>query len=237
MTKPGAFVRPPFVAAAHPGAPPMGFPPGYGVYGGMGLNGPAPPVPPPRQWPGSIGSIAELTAHGHPILASHHPAASEQKRPWVRLMGDPPEATTQAGGAGSGSSGGNVLTYSSGPTDRSSLGGSGASENTFDSYGRGGVAYPPGFYPPAGYGRSAPAGPYAAHAPPPPPPKPVGFLVEAGEDKKRGEDSPQAGARRLISSPPLLVFFGFFWPNPNAARLTMFSSPHHIPIYRNRRAD
>ena len=25
----------------------MGFPPGYGVYGGMGLNAPAPPVPPP----------------------------------------------------------------------------------------------------------------------------------------------------------------------------------------------
>ena len=207
MTKPGAFVRPPFVATAHPGAPPMGFPPGYGVYGGMGVN-PAPPVPPPRQWPGSIGSIAELTAHGHPILASHHPAASEQKRPWVRLM-DPPEAATQ-GGAGSGSSGGNVLTYSSGPTDRSSLGGSGASENTFDSYGRGAVAYPPGFYPPAGYGRSAPAGPYAAYAPPPPPPKPVGFLVETGEDKKRGEDSPQAGACRLISI-PLVSFFGFFW--------------------------
>jgi len=134
-------------------------------------------------------------------------------------MGDPPDATPQAG-AGSDSSGGNVLTYSSGPTDRSSLGGSGASENTFDSYGRGGVTYPPGFYPPAGYGRSAPAGPYAAHAPPPPPPKPVGFLVEAGEDKKRGEESPQAGARRLISI-PLVSFFGFFLaspnPNPNAA--------------------
>ena len=210
------------------------------MYGGMGLNAPAPPVPPPRQWPGSIGSIAELTAHGHPILASHHPAASEQKRPWVRLMGDPPDATTQ-GGAGSGSSGGNVLTYSSGPTDRSSLGGSGASENTFDSYGRGGVAYPPGFYPPAGYGRSAPAGPHAAYAPPPPPPKPVGFLVEAGEDKKRGEDSPQAGARRLISI-PLVSFFGFFGNAKSQSKrrrnlLTMFSSPHHIPIYRNRRAD
>jgi len=231
LTQPGAHAafRAPFVAAPHPGVPPMFAP--YGVYGGgAGSLGPT-GVEWPR-WSAHVQPPAAQPAGG----AGGAVAPVDAKRPWGPRLGpnEPPPDPTHAA-AGSGSSGGNVLSgggnvlsggggsLGGGSLGGGSLGGSGASENTFDSYGRPAppgmalyaAAYPGGYpgagprpapwtHQPAGY-PNAPAGYPNAPAAYAPPPKriPSGFLVDASAahaTQEKKEPSPGSGGTTLTGA-------------------------------------
>lgn len=222
LTQPGAHAafRAPFVATPHPGVPPMFAP--YGVYGGgAGSLGPGaewPRWPPAHrvQPPAQLVQLAGAGAGAGGLVAppAPPPLAVDAKRPWgPRLANEPPQPDPTHGAAGSGSSGGNVLSGGAGGGGGSlggSLGGgSGASETTFDSYGRAAppgmalyvhaAAYPGGYpvtgRPAAPWTRQAPVGypnvpgvSYAPHATIQPPKPPSGFLVEASAAQGSAEE-------------------------------------------------
>ena len=188
----------------------------YGVYeGGAGSLGPGAEWP---RWPARVqppAQLAQLAGAGGLVAPPPLPLAVDAKRPWdpralATTNEPPPPPDPTHGAAGSGSSGGNVVSGGAGGGGGSlGVSGSGASENTFDSYGRaappGMALYPgwppayPGGYPgagrrapwtrqPAGY-PNVPAGyppPHAAMATPKQPPP--GFLVEAQLDPSEKKD-------------------------------------------------